>query len=200
LPENTTSAPTSGPDSAATSAGSENSSHRVVSKVPALISGKILSKKKITVIGDSIMFDVKGYLEPEYPNMFIQCKVSFQIWHTRDAIQEIKKSRELGDIVIVELGTNGYCNHKTLYKIIDEIGNDRKIIFCTARIPANGEPAVNRNIRDVVKKMPKTVLADWYSVSAHHDEYFVKDGVHTTAAGSKAFAAMLQKAIAIAEN
>ena len=198
LPESSTAAPTSVPNIVETTIGTETSSPRVVSNAPELVSGKVLCEKDITVIGDSIMFNVQRFLKPEYPNMYIQCKVSFQIWHAQETIQEIKKNNKLGDIVIVELGTNGYCTQKTLHKIIDEIGKDRKIIFCSARIPGNGEPAVNRSIRDVVKKMSNTVLADWYSVSAHHDEYFVRDGVHTTASGSKAYAAMLQSAIAIA--
>jgi len=198
IPESSSSVPTTLQNSTEPSGGTGTSSPRVVSMAPDFISGKTLSDKRITVIGDSIMIDVEGFLKPEYPHMLIQCKVGFQIWHAYDEIQEIEKNRNLGDIVIVELGTNGYCTKSTLYSIVNEIGNDRKIIFCSARIPGYGQAAINRNIRDVVMKTPNTVLADWYTVSTHHNEYFVRDGVHTTFSGSEAFAAMLQSAIAIA--
>ena len=200
MPETSASVTTTVQTSTEPSTGTGTSSFRIVSNAPDLISGKTLCDKRITVIGDSIMFDVKGFLKPEYPHMFIQCKVGFQIWHARELIQGIKKNGNLGDIVIIELGTNGYCTKNTLYSIINEIGSDRKIIFCSARIPGSGQAAINRNIRDVVMKTSNTVLADWFLVSAHHDEFFVGDGVHTTYSGSKTYAAMLQRAIAIAAD
>ena len=145
------------------------------------------------------MYDVKRYLKPGYPNMDIRFEVGFQIWNAKELIQKIKKEGKLGDIVVIELGTNGTCPKKMLLALIHEIGSSRQVIFCNTRIPDPWGPAINRNLRDVVMQTNGTFLADWYSVSANHDEYFCKDGVHTMADGSKAYAAMLQSAILKAE-
>lgn len=175
-------------------------SPRIIASSPPYESGKILSKKRITVLGDSIMYDVGRYLKPGYPNMDIRFEVGFQIWNAKDLIIQIKKEGRLGDIVVIELGTNGTCPKKMLLSLVREIGAGRKVIFCNTRIPNPWGPAINRNMRDVVLQTPGTLLADWYAVSANHDEYFCKDGVHTVAAGAKAYAAMLQSAIQKAET
>ena len=40
-------------------------------------------------------------------------------------------------------------------------------------------------------RYPSAVLADWYSASVDHPEYFVEDGVHLQIEGQKVYAALI---------
>ena len=163
--------------------------------MPSKTSNEVISTRKITVIGDSVMINIVPYLEDLYPNMDFYAKVGFQIHELQDMISSLRKQHKLFDFVIIELGTNGPCSKSRLIEIIDGLGPECKIIFCSTRSPRSWVSDFNRKLDEVITKYPNTFLADWYAVSANHDEYFARDGVHPTRSGCVAYKEMLQNAI-----
>jgi peptidoglycan/LPS O-acetylase OafA/YrhL len=147
--------------------------------------------KKITAIGDSVLISPASYLKEKFPNITIDVKVSRQM---RDA-SEIVNQHSLGEVVIIELGTNGSFPEKTLTDLIEKIGSKRKILFVNVRVPRPWESIVNKTLAEVSKKHPNTTVVDWYGASANHDEYFTEDGVHLKPNGAKAYASMIEKAV-----
>lgn len=152
-------------------------------------------KEKITAIGDSVLINPAPYLKKTYPNIMINAKVSRQMRDASTIVSQLKNSNQLGSIVIIELGTNGPFPEKTLTDLIDNIGKDKKILLVNTRVPRPWESNVNKMLVDVSKKYSHITIVDWYSTSASHNEYFVKDGVHLKPDGAKAYALMIQKAI-----
>jgi len=169
--------------------------HQGTTPQPVIISDNLAKGHKITVIGDSIMINVEPFLKPKYKNIYFSSMVGFQIWDLQNRIQQIRQEGKLGDVIIIELGTNGTCSTSTLHEIIKEIGNDHKIIFCTTRVSRPWGADFNQKIKEVVPQYSNASIADWYEVSSQHDEYFGSDGVHTTIVGSKVYASMLQNEI-----
>jgi zinc protease len=51
----------------------------------------------------------------------------------------------------------------------------------------------NAVISEGVARYPNTVLADWYSASAYHPEFFVEDGVHLQIEGQRVYAHLISR-------
>jgi peptidoglycan/LPS O-acetylase OafA/YrhL len=151
--------------------------------------------KKITAIGDSVLINPAPYLKKRFPNITIDAKVSRQMRHAQAIINSLKNTNKLGEIVVIELGTNSPFPDKTLTSLIEAIGKNRKILLVNVRVPRPWESVVNKSLMVNSKKYSNASVVDWYSTSANHNEYFVKDGVHLKPEGAKAYAAMIEKAI-----
>jgi peptidoglycan/LPS O-acetylase OafA/YrhL len=155
---------------------------------------------KITAIGDSVLINPGPLLQKAFPNITVDGKVSRQMRDAYDIVNQLKIANQLGNIVIIELGTNGPFPDKTLTSLIDLIGKERKILLVNVRVPRPWESIVNKTLVEVAKEYGNTTVVDWYATSANHNEYFVSDGVHLKPAGSKAFAAMIESAVQKAIN
>jgi peptidoglycan/LPS O-acetylase OafA/YrhL len=151
--------------------------------------------KKITAIGDSVLINPAPYLKKKFPNITIDAKVSRQMRHAQAIVNSLKKNNQLGEIVVIQLGTNSPFPDTTLTSLIDAIGKNRKILLVNVRVPRPWESVVNKSIASISKKYSNTIVVDWYSTSANHNEYFVKDGVHLKPVGAQAYATMIEKAI-----
>jgi peptidoglycan/LPS O-acetylase OafA/YrhL len=151
--------------------------------------------KKITAIGDSVLINPTPYLKKKFPNITIDAKVSRQMRHAQGIVTSLNKNNQLGEIVVIQLGTNSPFPDKTLASLIEAIGKNRKILLVNVRVPRPWEAVVNKSITTISKKYSNTVVVDWYSTSANHNEYFVKDGVHLKPVGAQVYAEMIEKAI-----
>lgn len=146
--------------------------------------------KTITIIGDSILHDVAPFFKNHYPEAMIDYRVGRQMSEVPEVIKMQEGSGQLGEYVIIQLGTNGSFVKSDLINIIKSLGN-RKVYLVNCRVPRPWETNVNQTLEEVVKSVPHTVLIDWYSASAGHPEYFANDGVHLTKIGGETYANLL---------
>ncbi|TDL75723.1 acetyltransferase [Rhodococcus qingshengii] len=146
--------------------------------------------KTITVIGDSILHDVAPYFKNHYPEATIDYRVGRQMSEVPEVIKVLEGSGQLGEYVIIQLGTNGSFVKSDLINIIKGLGN-KKVYLVNCRVPRPWETNVNQTLEEVVKSVPHTVLIDWYSASEGHPEYFANDGVHLTKQGGETYANLL---------
>jgi peptidoglycan/LPS O-acetylase OafA/YrhL len=146
--------------------------------------------KTITIIGDSILHDVAPYFKNHYPEATIDYRVGRQMSEVPEVIKVLEGSGQLGEYVIIQLGTNGSFVKSDLINIIKGLG-DRKVYLVNCRVPRPWETNVNQTLEEVIKSVPHTVLIDWYSASEGHPEYFANDGVHLTKTGGETYANLL---------
>ncbi|WHX98107.1 acyltransferase family protein [Neobacillus sp. DY30] len=146
--------------------------------------------KTITVIGDSIFYDVAPFFKKQYPATVIDYRVGRQMSEVPEVITHLEGSGQLGEYVIIQLGTNGSFRKTDLINVIKGLEN-KKVYLINCRVPRVWESTVNHTLEDIVNSMPNTVLVDWYSASAGHPEYFSNDGVHLTRAGGEIYANLL---------
>jgi peptidoglycan/LPS O-acetylase OafA/YrhL len=146
--------------------------------------------KTISIIGDSILYDVAPYFKNYYPEATIDYRVGRQMSEVPEVIKMQEGSGQLGEYVIIQLGTNGSFVKSDLINIIKGLGN-RKVYLVNCRVPRPWEANVNQTLEEVVKSVPHTVLINWYSASAGHPEYFANDGVHLTKIGGEIYANLL---------
>ncbi|WP_219835493.1 acyltransferase family protein [Paenibacillus sp. R14(2021)] len=145
----------------------------------------------VTVIGDSVILDAKSFLEKRIKGVVVEGKVGRQMSQADDVIADLKKRRQLGQIVVVELGTNGSFTQKQLNQLLEAIGEDHTIYFVNTRVPRKWQDVVNDMLTDTVANTPNTKLIDWYTASKDHEDFFAKDGVHLKRSGGEFFANLI---------
>lgn len=145
----------------------------------------------ITVIGDSVMINVKPYLEDMLPGIVVDGKVGRQMREAIDTIGSLRDQGQLGKRVVIELGTNGSFTKKQLSKLLDELADADEVILMNTRVPRKWQDTVNEMLKDVGSDYPNVRIGDWHGASAGHDEYFGKDGVHMGKTGSQAYAKLI---------
>ncbi|PGV66925.1 acetyltransferase [Bacillus cereus] len=149
----------------------------------------------VTAIGDSVMIDIAPYLKTAFPDIRIDAQIGRQLSKAIPVVEQLKNEGNLGNYVIIGLGTNGAFTTEQLVSLIELIGNERKVIFINTRVPRPWESIVNERLKVTTPKYPNVTLVDWYTASAGKRDYFAPDGVHLTKLGAEAYAALVVKAV-----
>ena len=170
----------------ATDSGEENTP-----PAPVVKNGKI----QYTVIGDSVILDAKPYLEQSISGVYVDGHVGRQMWQAGDVLKDLKRNKQMGSQVVLELGTNGAFNSKNLKAVLDGLKDKTRVYLVTVRVPRPWERTVNKALTDAASSYSNVSLIDWNQASEGHDEYFEKDGVHLTTEGSEAFAALVKSSL-----
>ncbi|MGE6367471.1 acyltransferase family protein [Bacillus paramycoides] len=153
------------------------------------------SSQTVTAIGDSVMIDITPYLKNAFPDIRIDAQIGRQLSKAIPVVEQLKNEGNLGNYVIIGLGTNGAFTTEQLVSLINLIGNERKIIFINTRVPRPWESIVNERLKVTTSKYPNITLVDWYAASAGKRDYFAPDGVHLTNVGAEAYAALVAEAV-----
>ncbi|MED0993785.1 acyltransferase family protein [Bacillus nitratireducens] len=149
----------------------------------------------VTAIGDSVMIDIAPYLKNTFPDIRIDAQIGRQLSKAIPVVEQLKNEGNLGNYVIIGLGTNGAFTTEQLVSLINLIGNERKMIFINTRVPRPWESIVNERLKATTSEYPNITLVDWYAASAGKGDYFAPDGVHLTKVGAEAYAALVAKAV-----
>ncbi|MGF9908729.1 acyltransferase family protein [Brevibacillus porteri] len=157
------------------------------------------SGKGITVIGDSVMLDVVPHLEKLLPGIVVDAKIGRQMSQAPDVIAQLKAKGQLGNRVVIELGSNGAFSKGQLDKLLQSLDGVEQIILVNSRVPKPWEAVVNKMLAETAAAHPHVVLVDWYAASEGQSSYFYKDGVHPNKEGSQKYAALVASAIAPTE-
>lgn len=156
---------------------------------------QITEETKVTAIGDSVMINLEPYLRQLIPGIFIDGRVGRQLIQTVPEISNLKLNGNLGNVIIIQLGTNGPFTLDQLQALYQSLGNPKQVIFVNTRVPRPWESEVNDILANFVLSTPQTTLVDWYTTSANQPGYFVPDGVHLTSEGATVLAGMINEAI-----
>jgi peptidoglycan/LPS O-acetylase OafA/YrhL/lysophospholipase L1-like esterase len=161
----------------------------------APIAEKGMGDTSVTAIGDSVMLMVAPYLKKEFPNIVIDAKVGRQMKDASSVIERLESAGKLGDIVIIELGTNGPFAKNQLVSLLDTLGESKKILLVNTRVPRPWESKVNTIISEVSGSSNRISLINWHDVSIGENSYFYQDGVHPNIKGSQVYVSLIAKAI-----
>ncbi|MGO4545192.1 acyltransferase family protein [Paenibacillus sp. 2TAB23] len=150
---------------------------------------------EITAIGDSVLLDAGPYLEKLLPGIAIDGKIGRQFSQAVTILEKLKRSDELADTVIIELGTNGSFTTKQMVALLETIGPKRKIFMINTRVPRKWQDTVNKMLEETAKANENVTIVDWYSASKGKKDFFSTDGVHLKKHGASFYADMVAKAI-----
>ncbi len=176
---------TSGPDGTAGTPGTAGSSGTSGVPTPP-VPGPFFA------VGDSLMIDIQPYLEADLPGVTVDGMVSRQFESGVAVVQAARAAGALGNVLVVELGTNGTVTPSDVDAMMQAAAGVRRVVFVNVDVPRSWEAADNAVLAAGVARYPGVaVLADWYSLSSGHPEWFAPDQVHLQPAGARAMAALI---------
>ena len=149
----------------------------------------------VTAIGDSVLVDAAPYLQQMLPGIVIDAQVGQQLYQLQGEVAQLKSAGDIGNKLILELGTNGYYSVTQLEDLLKALGPMERIVLVNTRETRPWEQAVNQTIAAVAHSYPNTTMVDWYDDSASDPQYFYPDGVHLDPAGAQYYASLLVQAL-----
>lgn len=185
-------APTASPVPNTGSVPSEGSVNPAPEQEPA---GSDKEPVEITAIGDSVLLDAGPYLEKWFPGIVIDGKIGRQFRQAAAIVESMKSSNQLGDTVIIELGTNGIFTAKQMSELLETIGSERHILLINTRVPRKWQDSVNEMLAETADSNENVTLVDWYAASKDKEDFFSADGVHLNKEGAEFYADLLARAI-----
>jgi peptidoglycan/LPS O-acetylase OafA/YrhL len=161
-------------------------------KVPPAGAGAEAPVGAVSAVGDSVMLGAAGKLERAIPTLAtIDAEVGFQGAAAIDVLAARRDAGELGEVVIVHIGNNGIYTAEQFDETMRILAGVRRVVFVNVNVPRAWEQPNNEVISEGVRRYPNAVLADWYSASVNHPEYFVEDGVHLQIKGQRVYADLI---------
>jgi lysophospholipase L1-like esterase len=151
---------------------------------------------RVTLIGDSVLKGAEGAVLLELgPEANVDATVSRQFKHADDVASELRDRGDLGDVVVLHLGTNGAFSGTTWDEVMTELSGVDRVIVLTAFVPRRWEATVNAAITSGVERWPEVEILDYKSFGEAHPEYYNSDGVHLNGRGQAAYAELIHGAI-----
>jgi hypothetical protein len=150
----------------------------------------------VSAVGDSVMLGAAEELEKTVPNLtVIDAEVGFQAAAAIDVLEARRDAGALGEVVVVHIGSNGVYTAGQFDQTMRVLEGMRRVVFVNVNVPRAWEQPNNEVISEGVRRYPNAVLADWYSASVDHPEYFVEDGVHLRIEGQRVYAGLIAEQI-----
>jgi len=167
----------------------------VSSSIPTTTAPPPPAGQGVTAIGDSIMVDASTDLEAMLPGIVIDAKVGQQLYQVQSTVPQLKANGDIGNRLILELGTNGPYSVTQLETLLNSLGPMKKIVLINTRVPRPWQTQVNATIATVAAHYPNTTLMNWYADSANDPQYFYTDGIHLNPAGAQYYASLIVQAL-----
>ena len=155
-----------------------------------------LPKKVIPVfaVGDSVMLGSAKKLTAR--GVVVDAAKNRQPLDALQIFNYYKATKQLGDTVIIHLGTNGTTKAVIYDRLMEPLAGVKKVIVLTCRVPTREYEKINNDIIYALPaRYPNVQVLDWYTLSKDHPEWFAKDKVHPNAEGQDRYVDAIVKAV-----
>ena len=149
------------------------------------------SDDRITAVGDSVMLSAKRELERLIGTLNMDAEVGRSPSTAVEVMRALYARGELGNVVIIHIGNNGFFTEQQIDDIMWMVGEARLVVFVNVKVPRRWESPNNITMAQKIQQYPNAVLIDWYSASINRPELFYTDGVHLRPEGTQAYAALI---------
>ena len=136
------------------------------------------SNVRVTAIGDSVMLGAAHQLAEDIPGIDLDASVGRQVSQAIRMLQERKANGQLGDVVLLHVGNNGTFTARQFDRIMEVVGEERRVVFLTLRVNRSWEQGNNEVIREGVERHEGAFLVDWRAALEERPEVLWKDGTH----------------------
>jgi peptidoglycan/LPS O-acetylase OafA/YrhL len=146
----------------------------------------------VTAIGDSVLLGSVDELQRSIDNLtVIDAEVGLQASTAIDILRARRAAGQLGETVIVHLGSNGTFTAEQFDEMMDVLAGVQRVVFVNTKVPRYWEQPNNEVLAEGTRRYPNAVLVDWYSASVNRPELFAKDGIHPQPAGRRLYAGLI---------
>ena len=143
----------------------------------------------VLAIGDQVMLGAKERLEAAIPGIVVDAGIGRPASLFASLVSSHFADRPFG-AVVVQTGDNGLLTAATLDDIM-RVARGRDVFFVTLRLPRAWEEPNNTLLRAVPDRYSNAHVIDWQKFSTTHDDYFLLDGFHLSAAGQLEFSSLI---------
>ncbi len=154
-----------------------------------------LPPPQVTAIGDSVMLGAKGALETLIPGIQVNAEVSRQFGNGIDVVRALKEAGQLGDVVVVHLGTNGVITDGHMDALKPLLQDRRKVIFLNVFAPRSWTNGDNDVLNRKIPEFGNAVLVNWNGYGSEHPDVFYGDGIHVQPEGQLQYADLVAQQI-----
>jgi peptidoglycan/LPS O-acetylase OafA/YrhL len=150
---------------------------------------------RVTAIGDSVMLGAAETLADVIgrDRTFVDAAVNRQFSTGVDLLQTYRDTGQLGDVVIVQLGTNGPVSPEDFDRLMSVLSTVPKVLVVNLKVPRWWETEVNDLLADGVKHCKNAVLVDWHNAAKDRPELFWDDGYHLNPQGQQFYADVIAR-------
>lgn len=150
----------------------------------------------VFALGDSVMLGTANKLTEK--GIVVDAEKSRQVREGLPIINYYKSIGQLGEKVVIHLGTNGSTSEGTFDALVAPLSDVDRVVVLTVRVPGREYQKKNNElIRALPAKFPNVVVLDWLEISApNKDFWFAGDGIHLNKAGQDAYVAAILGALA----
>ena len=155
-----------------------------------------LPKKVIPVfaVGDSVMLGSAKKLAAR--GVVVDAAKNRQPLDALQIFNYYKATKQLGDTVIIHLGTNGTSKAVIYDRLMEPLAGVKKVIVLTCHVPTREYEKINNDIIYALPaKYPNVLVLDWYTLSKDHPEWFASDKVHPNKIGQDRYVDAILKAV-----
>ncbi|MFN8483700.1 MAG: acyltransferase family protein [Anaerolineae bacterium] len=150
---------------------------------------------RVTAIGDSVMLGAVAEFQRVMGSVNVDAAVGRQASQAVDILRARRDAGQLGQAVVLHVGSNGTFNARQFETLMDVLQNTKRVVIVNDKVPRTWQESNNRMLAESVAAYPNAVLVDWNSVGAAHPEYFWNDGIHLRPEGARAYATLIAQAI-----
>lgn len=145
----------------------------------------------VTALGDSVMLGAVAALEQAMPGIYIEGEVGLQAAAAVKRLQALRTNGQLGDVVVIHIGTNGIIRDSEFEAMMDLLTDVPRVVVVNVKVPRPWEDPNNRMLAGSVADYPNAVLIDWHGTAAEQGDYFWTDGIHLRPEGASVYASMI---------
>lgn len=161
---------------------------------------KVKGDISLTLIGDSVMLGPRQYLSDNISNLYINAEGSRPLEDGANIIADMENTGNLGDLVILALGTNAEKSPMlSLKKIINDFPEGKRLILVTCYDNRYPQPhPVSVAMKEIAKKYDFVTLMEWEDYAIKNPSFYEgTDGVHFYGQSEayKAYLKLLNEAI-----
>jgi lysophospholipase L1-like esterase len=167
----------------------------VSTTVPVMPATTIVrGKMDVFAVGDSVMLGSAKKLAAQ--GITVDASKNRQVRDSLQIFNYYKSVNELGNTVIIHLGTNGITKAATFERILKPLADVPRVFVLNMRVPRRASEKINNEIiNNLPATHPNVTVLDWYSLSKPHPEWFGSDGIHPNSVGQDNYVAMILQAL-----
>ena len=151
-------------------------------------------KFEVFALGDSVMLGSAKKLTAQ--GIVVDAVKSRQVREGIQVINYYTSIDQLGDNVVIHLGTNGSTTTETFDQLIAPMANLSRVVVLTVRVPGRPyEKTNNAIITALPARYPNVTIVDWRAISNKNKSWFSGDGVHLNVSGQNAYVAAILAAL-----
>lgn len=163
--------------------------------LPAIASTTVPATKfDVFAVGDSVMLGSARKLTSY--GITVDAAKNRQVSSGAQVLDYRNKTGELGDNVVVHLGTNGRTTASTFDQVMKPLSKIKRVIVLTVRVPGSAYSDKNNAIITALPLVyPNVTVLDWEALSKGRKDWFASDGIHPNALGQDNYVGLILKAL-----